>query len=151
MVMAFVACLPVFALAVVLPRPIALSAWLGTTAIALHWPDRYREDRHRISAAYFRGFAVMAVVALVGSLVGAPGWLVSAVGLLVLITSPAASWHPPIACLPFAVAMTTPSATLLDWGLLGVLTSAYLWCLGRVTGVLSRQRPERCRRGGDPK
>jgi hypothetical protein len=140
---ASVACLPVLALATVLPRPIALSAWLGTTAIAIHWPQRYRMDRRRITEAYAQGFAVMALVALLGSLLGAPGWSTSAVGLLVLITSPAASWHPPIACLPLSVTMTTPLATLVDWGLLAVLTWAHLWCLGHVAGVLSRERPDR--------
>lgn len=139
---ASVACLPVLALAAILPRPIALSAWLGTTAIALHWPDRYRQDRRRITTAYAQGFAVMAVVALLGSVFGAPGWSLSALGLLVLISSSAASSHPPIACLPLSVTMTTPLATLVDWALLGVLTSCHLWCLGRVARALSRQRAD---------
>lgn len=140
---ASVACLPILALSAVLPRPIALSAWLGTTAIALHWPDRYRQDRSRITAAYGHGFAVMAAVALLGSLLGVPGWSMSAVGLMVLISSPAASWHPPVACLPLSVTMSTPSATVIDWALLGVLTAVHLWCLGWIALVLSRRSGDR--------
>ncbi len=147
---ASVVCLPVLALPAILPRPIVLSAWLGTAAIALHWPDRYREDRRRIAAAYAHGFAVMTAVALLGPLLGAPGWSMAAVGLMALITSPAASWHPPVACLPLSVGMTTPSATLGDWALLAVLTSAHLWCLSGAAGVLSPRRRTRCEGGADP-
>lgn len=148
---ASVACIPILALTTVLPRPIALSAWLGTTAIALHWPERYCGDSSRIIAAYAQGFALMSVATFLASLFAMPGWAVVAVGLLILISSPAAGWHPPVACLPLSVTMTTPAATLLDWALLGILTAVHLWCLRRLAAVLSRQRSAAHQGDSDPK
>lgn len=135
-VAAMVVCLPIVGISAVLPRPIALSAWLGTTAIALHSPHRYREDRRMISAAYAHGFAVMIAVATLGAAWQPPAWGVAVLGLVILISSPAARWHPPVACLPLAVSITTPTATLLDWGLLAALTALHLWFLGRVATAL---------------
>jgi hypothetical protein len=132
----YAVCLPVLALGAVLPRPIALSAWLGTAAIALHRPHRYRDDRARISAAYVYGFVVMVGVALPGALLDAPDWAMTTAGSIILMSSSAAGWHPPVACLPLAVSVTTPAATLCDWALLAVLTAAHLWCLSRVATAL---------------
>jgi hypothetical protein len=100
---------PLVVLEVVYWQPFVASTFASTAAIALHDPHRYRRDWVRILRCYALAFAGTVPLSLGGAALALPGVVSAAVAAVLLLALRSGRFHPPIACVPFAIT-TMPSA-----------------------------------------
>jgi hypothetical protein len=100
---------PLVVLEMVYWQPFVASTFASTAAVALHDPDRYRRDWVRILRCYVLAFAATVPLSLGGTALALPEVVLAVVAAVLLLTSRSGRFHPPIACVPFAIT-TIPSA-----------------------------------------
>lgn len=121
-------------------QPFMASTLASTSAIALHAPGRFRRNWVPIVASYIVGFALAVPVTLLSVACGLPVIVPCVVVAATLLASPLGRFHPPIACLPFAVS-TVPTEHIGTWQLAVQWTAACLasvYLLGALVVVTHR-------------
>jgi hypothetical protein len=131
-------------------QPFMTSTLASTAAIVFRDLDRFRRDWLLVVACYLIGFMFAVPLSLLGTALGVPAILPAAVAAIPLLVCPLGRFHPPIACVPFAVT-TVPTVhggighVATQW-LAAAGTSVYV--LGalvliayRLATFLSRLRP----------
>jgi hypothetical protein len=117
--------IPVAAVDLRLGQPFAFSAVASTAAIVLHAPHRFQRRPQTIIGCYVVALAVAVPITLGGAIVAWPALITAAVAAALIVATPAARIHPPVACIPLAIVATTdPVALATRWALF-VGTAAY--------------------------
>nr|GLK33640.1 hypothetical protein GCM10017611_04820 [Rhodococcus wratislaviensis] len=131
---------PLVVLEIAFWQPFVASTFASTSAIALHRPSQFQRDWVRILRCYALAFLSSVPLSLSGVALDLPTVLPAAVAALLILTSRRGRFHPPVACVPFAVTTVPSTPSLIndvavDWLVVVGATGYLLLVLAALTRV----------------
>jgi hypothetical protein len=120
---------PLVALELRLGQTYMVATFASTAAVVVANPPQYEINRRRIARCYAVAFLVSAAVYGIGTAFSVPAIAIAASAAAAIIALPSSRFHPPVAGVPFALALTPASQVLTDWGVLAGSTAYLLLAL----------------------